>query len=103
MGDAHPVAPGPFHHIVPPLDHERPVLRRAGPGLGARAPHRRRGRGPRSHLSQRGRRGLQLVPRDRSRAWEQQTRRWMARCDPVPALRLWLGHVGRVLPTRLPR
>ena len=29
--------------------------------------------------------------------------RWMARCDPAPALRLWLTHVSQALPARLPR
>ena len=38
MGDTHLVAPGSFCHIVPPLDHERPALRRAGPGLRGGAP-----------------------------------------------------------------
>ena len=27
----------------------------------------------------------------------------MVRCDPAPALHLWLGNMGLLLPTRLPR
>ena len=50
-----------------------------------------------------GRRGLQPVPHGRLRTWEQQMRRWMARCDPALGLRLWLTHVNQALPAHLPR
>ena len=49
----------------------------------------------------RGRRGP--LPHSRLHAWEQQTRRWMTRCNPAPTLRLWLSHVSQALPTRLLR
>ena len=47
-----------------------------------------------------GRRGMQPLSRGRRLAWEQQMRRWVARGDPAPALRLWLAHVSRALPPR---
>ena len=50
-----------------------------------------------------GRRGLSPLPHSRLHAWEQRTRRRMTRCDPAPALRLWLSHVSHALPTRLSR
>ena len=50
-----------------------------------------------------GHHGLQPVSRSRLNTWEQRTRRWMARSDPAPALRLWLARVSHALPPRLPR
>ena len=44
------------------------------------------------------RRGPQPVSRSRLRTWEQRTRRWAARSDPAPALRLRLTHAKRALP-----
>ena len=45
-----------------------------------------------------GRRGPQPVSRSCQNTWEQRTRRWMARSDSAPPLRLWLTHVSRALP-----
>ena len=56
-----------------------------------------------------GRHRLQPVSRSCLNTWEQRTRRWMARSNSAPALRLWLAHVSHAQPpappahTKVPR